>query len=74
LQASSLQRNRVRVWLAVTSIEGGARAEHDASRQRWAWAPRPLRLRPGRALSADYVASGCGGWAARAQWQVLGAF
>jgi hypothetical protein len=42
-----------------SAIELGARAERVALRRRWDWAPRPLRLRLGRAYVGEYVAFAC---------------
>jgi hypothetical protein len=53
------RRIRVRVRRYAVAIEVGARAEHVALRRRWDWAPRPLRLRLGRAYVGEYVAFAC---------------
>ena len=72
-QASSFNRAGVRVRPAMTSIGVGARANADlprssrasgaAGKARIAFVPSAVARLPG-----DYVASGCGVEAARAQW------
>jgi hypothetical protein len=48
-RASSFGSTGVRVRLLEALFEIGSRANHFGVRRWWDWAPRPLRLRPGRA-------------------------